>query len=63
MRPIENQDCDILQRFQSCYTQEAMLQSGIFLKKMTPCTIPTRAQELWNRYSEGPYRFCLGAAF
>jgi hypothetical protein len=38
-----------------------MLQSVIFLKKMTPCTIPTRAQELWSR-SKGNAAYATRAA-
>ena len=41
----------LLERFQSWCIREALLPSGIFLKKMPPFTTLKRAHELWNRSS------------
>lgn len=41
-----------LQRFQSCYTREAMLQCGFSLKKKPPFADRTGAWELWNRLNQ-----------
>lgn len=43
-----------LQRFHGCYIPKPPRQSGIFLKKMLPFAVPTRAQELWNRSNGWP---------
>jgi len=37
------------QRFHNCRTPKPLHSSGIFPKKMPPCTMPERARELWNR--------------